>query len=190
MEDNPNSMSKKEKLELALWLIERHDNLRATVSNRAAMVISADAILLASATFLIDRGISVYTVVDLPTTIYLVSSFAAIVLVLFSIFYASNSIVFVWRPTVRSIGIKDLPKALFFYPSDTVNALDEFEKFENEFQGSTTDDMLKRALSELMHIIYAHHKRYKSLRRSIRLFLITIFPLIVCLLLLIMNYLV
>jgi hypothetical protein len=44
-----------EQLELAYWLIERYDNLRSTVANRAAIIVSADAVFLAAVTFLLDK---------------------------------------------------------------------------------------------------------------------------------------
>ena len=188
MANNPTPMSSKERLELALWSIERLDNLRASASNRAAMVISADAILLAGTTFLIDKGISAYKFVDTQAIIYIICALLALILVLLSVIYASNTIVFVWRSTKNAVGVKDLPKSLFFHPSDTVATFKDFGKFEKTFKSSTTDDMLKSALGELMQITLAHHKRYKSLRTSIRLLLVAVIPFMVCLLLLIIDF--
>jgi hypothetical protein len=44
-----------EQLQLAFQLIQRYDHLLDPLENRAATIISADALLLAGTTFLIDK---------------------------------------------------------------------------------------------------------------------------------------
>lgn len=179
----------KEKLEQALWFIERLDKLRASAASRAAMVISADAILLAGITFLIDKGLSNNPIVDVTSILYLISAAISLILVVFSVVYAANTIVFVWRRTRNAVGVEDLPESSFFHPSDIVDRYKNYAKFEKVFLSSTMNDMVRGALGELMLITYSHHKRYKNLRASLRFLLVAIIPFLFCLALLILNFL-
>ena len=43
------------RIELARWLIDRHDNLRESTASRAGLVLSADALLITAMTFLLDK---------------------------------------------------------------------------------------------------------------------------------------
>jgi hypothetical protein len=56
--DKMNAPSDKERFELILWNIETLDSRRTSVANRAAIVLSADALLLAAATFLLDKTLT------------------------------------------------------------------------------------------------------------------------------------
>src|SRR2546421_12608460 len=49
-------MEQSERIELIQWLLARTDTLRATYSNRAALTLSADAIILAAVVFLADKN--------------------------------------------------------------------------------------------------------------------------------------
>jgi len=91
-------------LSLARWLIERHDNLRSLTANRAAIVLSADTLLLAGVTFLLDKvlsGGSQYS--QLEKILFSISIGAAIILLSLSIVYATSAIAFIWKTSRESL---------------------------------------------------------------------------------------
>ena len=51
-------MDGRDQLDLICWLIDRADKLRESVASRAAIVVSANALLLAGTTFLLDQILS------------------------------------------------------------------------------------------------------------------------------------
>jgi hypothetical protein len=178
--DPATSLNDEENLKLVFWLIEMHDNLRNSAESRAATVISADAILLAGATFLLDKVLSGANGYGQPEKVVFAACLGAcLVLVASSIAYAASTIMFIWEDTRRATSIKNLPPLLFFHPPDIVTHFDSFDRFRDAFQTSTKKQMLEYALGQLLLIITAHAKRYKNLRKTLRCLLISIIPFLI-----------
>ncbi|HEV7747684.1 MAG TPA: hypothetical protein VGO56_21980 [Pyrinomonadaceae bacterium] len=166
-------------LETVRWLIERVDNLRSSASNRAAIVISADAIFLTGAMFLLDKFLSRSGQTGLPIRlIFLGTVLVAITLFVFSILNATNAIAFVWKTSKEALGGQKLPDFLFFRPRDTEKALPGYEDLRAEFSRSTKEQMIGYALGELYIASRVHTKRYRNLRHSIRFLIIAVFALL------------
>ena len=171
-------LSANEQLDLVRWLIERVDGLRSSASNRAAIVISADAIFLTGATFLLDKFLSLSRNNSLPARImFLGSMMLGIVFLILSIINATNAIAFVWKTSKQALASQSLPDFLFFRPRDTEMALPDLDSFRAEFSRSTKEQMIGYALGELYIAGRVHTKRYKNLRQSIRLLIIAVFSI-------------
>jgi hypothetical protein len=185
------TMSDDEQLELVCWLIERHDHLRASTASRAAIVVSADAILCAGAVFLLDQYLSSGTQYDeFGRVVFTVGIGANLALLALSIALAANAVAFVWKKTRTAVGIRNLPPLLFFHPSDTVKAFkgDEFGRFRQEFRAATKEQVVTYALGELMQITIAHNMRYRAFRWSIRLLFAATVPMSICILILLLRH--
>lgn len=178
--DNDQTLSDKEQLDLAQWLISRYDDLRSRTTSRASFVISADAVLLAGTTFVIDglyTRSSLYD--DITMLIMALSIGVSLLLLTVSLWFAANSIMFIWQSGRKSMGLQGSKPSLFFYPRGTVEALTNPETFRNRYRTSTQQELTDYALTELMYITKAYHVRYQSLRRSLQFLLLSILPFFV-----------
>jgi len=182
-------MGDDEMLDLVCWLIDRYDNLRSAVANRAAMVVSGDAIFLAGVTFLLDSVLSAGVQFSQMTRIVLILSIGAnLTLLALSIVYATNATVIVWKTSRATLSLRDLPQLLFFHPRDSANSFDSIERFEDKFKATTKKRMLHYALGELLLITKALHSRYEILRKAMRLLLISIAPFLIAVILLFSSF--
>jgi hypothetical protein len=166
-----------EKIELAVRLIERNDNLLSSLESRAATVVSADALLLAGTTFLLDKAWSqANQFISLKQFALGVNIGLALIALALSIVYATASIANVWRTTRKIVG-GDLPQpSLFFRPSDTAKEFKDFSHFEKHFQASSKEQMLNYALNELWLVEKLNIRRYKNFQRAVRLLLFSVIP--------------
>jgi hypothetical protein len=175
-----NLMTIDEKFELAFRLIERYDTLLTSLESRAATVVSADALLLAGTTFLIDKIFSQGYQYSLLEQIFIsvIIGLALIALAL-SLVYATMGIANV-RKTTREIAGGDLSKSsLFFHARETVRELKEFPHFDDSFRTSNKEQMLTYALSELWLITNLNVRRYRSFQRAVQLLLFSVIPFLV-----------
>ena len=169
-----------EKFELTCRLIERYDNLLTSLESRTATVISADALLLAGTTFLVDKILSQAYQYPLSKQIFIsISIGLALVALALSIAYAASGIVNVRRTTREIVG-GDLPQpSLFFRASDTVKVRKGFPHFEDSFMSSSKEQLLTYALSELWLITNLNVRRYRPFQRAVQLLLFSVVPFLV-----------
>jgi hypothetical protein len=160
-------------LPLIQWHMTRYDELRSSVAHRAAMVLSAAALLLAGVTFLLDNTLSNLANFAAPTRYLLLGCgillFAGLAL---SVFYAIRAVVSL-RPT-RTIIDGQLPMRLFFNSRDTVGTLSTYREFRDAYARTSPAMMSEYALRELFTGIYQYHYRYRNLRKGIWLLFVTI----------------
>jgi len=172
-------MNDKEKLDLACWLNDRYDNLRESVSNRAAIVVSADAILLAGITFLLDKILENINQYNKIEQILLASSVSITFIILtLSIVFAASGIVEIKKTNLKKLNY-DLSPSLFFYAYHTLDQFKNASSFEKRFLDSTTKDLLTYALGNLwlMENLFKH--LYKNFLFSIKLLLVSIIPFLI-----------
>jgi hypothetical protein len=168
-----------EDLELVEWLIDRSDGLRESVANRAAIVLSADALLFTGVIFLLNvvfSGGSHYSKAE-RLFIYLCIVITTILLS-FSIFNAITGVVNVWKKSREMFGV-DMPQRLFFHARDTIEAFKSFAPFKESFLASNEEQMMDYALGALWTSLSTFHYRYRILRRAIRLLLLSLMPFLV-----------
>ncbi|MEE8483813.1 MAG: hypothetical protein V3S46_04365 [Nitrospinota bacterium] len=182
-------MAEKDRLSMLTWLIDRYDVLRVAISRRAAIVLSADAILVTATVFLFGKFLGGYS--DAPETtgtgekymIALIIIFAvtAIGLLSLSIISATYSIVNVWIKSHELTG-EDTPRIYFLHARDTYEDLKDFTSFRKKLADTTDDDMLKYAEAELWRVTVATYYRHADLRRAIQFLYYAIFPFFMTLL--------
>lgn len=174
VEEEPLSKNTQEQLELVQWLLIRYDNLRASSANRTAIVVSAYSLLFAGTLFLLDKTLSnknYYN--DLEMISITASICITLIFLVFSIAYAANGIVNVWKTNRQLFG--PIPARPFFHSGDTVDAFKNYESFKSNFTTSNRQQLLNYALGTLWSDINAQHRRYQILRRSIKFFIFSIF---------------
>jgi len=177
-------MSIDEQYDAACWLIERYDNLRSLVSNRASIIVSADALLLAGITFLLDHLIGLgNTMAGIERTILFAVVGLVILLLSISLFYAVSAIAFVWTTGRKATGFSNEPVILFFSTRETLNILPTTELFAERFKSTTKEQMTDYALAELLLVSRIHQARYGAFRWSLRFLQMAVPPFLVAILL-------
>lgn len=169
--EEPSRDSLDRQRELAEWLIERYDNSRSANSNRAAIVLSADAIVFAAVTFLVDKQLPIQR--GAIALVSLLVSVGALLLLIASMMFAVSGLANVWRES-RATMDKALPNRAWFHARDVIESKATFARFEEAFIATTSEENLRFALGEAYTGIIAHHIRYQRLRLAIKLFQIAL----------------
>lgn len=156
------------------WLFDRLDGWRSSIANRCSLVLSANALLLAANSFLLDK---VFDFSVVPNNISLIVIIALIIismlLLLISLIFSTIGIANVWK-TSRENFAKDTPSRLLFHPSDIINNYKSYEQFISKFSSISENDVVDAMYSEMWSLFNMHHKRYQMLRKSIQLLVIGI----------------
>lgn len=170
------------------WLIDRYDVLRVAISRRAAIVLSADAILVTATIFLFSQYHRAYLSGDVNLSdpernmsiAFVIFAVSTIGLMSISILSATSSIVNVWTKSHEMPGAGP-PQIYFFHARDTYNSFRNFEQFQKTIQNSTDKDFLTYAESELWRVTVATYHRHNGLKRAIVYLYYGIFPFMVSL---------
>ncbi len=173
----------KERLSMLTWMIDRYDVLRVAISRRAAIVLSADAILVTATIFLFGQYHSSYLdgshiMVNSEKNIsvaFIAFSVATIACLCLSILSATSSIVNVWAKSSDMPG-GATPQIYFFHARDTYEDFKNFESFQKTIQQSSDKDFLNHAEAELWRVIVATYVRHNELKRAIVYLYWAIFP--------------
>ena len=159
-----------ELLEMAKWHIARCDGLRQALSSRAAVILSADALIAGGIAVLLSRtneippskGSSPYLVVG-AQALLLVSVITTFMSVLYALRSLDNK--YAWRLSSTSRRSPDSPA---FNHGDTLRMYHSFTEFQQAQLSITFSEMLKHANTELWFVIRSHRYRYIQLRKSTR----------------------
>jgi hypothetical protein len=136
-----------EQFELAFRLIQRYDHHLDSLESRAATIISADALLLAGTTFLVDKVLLPANQFPFIKQIFIgISIGLALIVLALSIVYAATSIANVWRTTGKIVGRDLLQPSLFFRSSETLSEIKNFPHFKKHFQSSSKEQILTYVL--------------------------------------------
>ncbi len=168
----------KAKLDLACWLIERNYTRREAIANRAAIVVSADSLLLAGIIFLLDKVLGQAQSSVIEKTLLALSITAIVIFLALSIVYAVTAIVSVWITNREKVSL-DKRQRLFFHAYDTVNTFHNFEEYLQEFNIANQEQMKNYALGYLWSSENLFNYRYQNLRRALQLLLLSIIPFVV-----------
>ncbi len=138
-----------ERLEWIHWQLHRYDNLRSTVSNRASVVLSANAILLAGLSFLVDKvlgsGIQIGVI---ERSFILIALTVTLFLLVISMNNSITTLANVWKTSRKMFGDK-LSKRLFYSPADTINEFEHFEQFKQKLEDIEIYELIGFAYGEL-----------------------------------------
>ena len=165
-----------EKKHNVFWLIERIDAIRAATENRAAIVLSAGAILIVGIAFLLDKVLisPIMTTIGSGTRVTLVSCLIlAMLFLLISVVYATIAIVNIFTTSRRMLKNR-IPSRVFFHSFDTQYVYPDFESFKTGYLSISEQDFLEAALAHLWSSYALYVKRYLALRTSTRCLLLSV----------------
>jgi hypothetical protein len=172
------AISDKESLDLVRWLIENYDERKASVAGRAAILLNADALLLAATTFLIDKLLSKTGQFNSSEKLVLLTCIAlALLLLIASIAVATNGMANIWKASKEKFGA-EVPKRVYYYPRQTFEEFRTLSDFADSFQIIDQRKLMEYSLGHLWVITTEYRDRYKYLRWSTRFLVLAIFPLV------------
>jgi hypothetical protein len=174
----------------AKWVIDRLDRWRSSIATRCALVVSADALLLAGYTFLLDKAIA-RNWMDLPRLPHWSFGFmtaAGMLCLLASLFNATTGIANVWRPSRVMLG-PELPDRMFLHPSEIVVKYATMGEMVARFREASDNDVDGAIWAEVWSLAQMHHRRYQRLRRAIALMVAALPIYFCCVMIVVLRYL-
>ena len=168
-------MNVDEQLELTRWLIDRYDSQRAAVANRAAIVISGNALLLGGITLILGNilsGSSQYTVPQRQVLSVLAA--VNVLVVALSFLFSISALAFLWSTHRKAVKFDRTKPILFLHPRETISTYPTSEAFSSAFKATSKEQILEYALSELLLVTNIHFHRYNSFRRSLQALFISV----------------
>jgi hypothetical protein len=179
-------MEEKDQIELVQWLIGRSDAMRASYSSRAALILSADAIILAAIVFLLDKNLGQSAgILRISITVF---ALASLVLMLISLIHAFNASIS--RKSSSEATNYQGPGRVFLNPGDTFtpeSERDNPEKFISEFQSLSSKEFIKGACGELWVDLKLQRSRYVKLKKAARFIVGSFLSLVIALLLMLLR---
>ena len=160
--------SDEDRLKLLQWHIDRYDRLRSSTSARAAVLLSADAALLAGSIVLSSSYLGTPGNASWAIWAMKMGAIGALILGLVSISYCTNAIA-AWR-TTRRLHAKEIPSRFAFNWGDTVSAVDGFSNFAATLSTLDSRQIAENGAAELWTAILQHKRRHKHLRYGIHAF--------------------
>jgi len=170
-------MEENERIEVLKWLITRSDSLRSSYSNRAALILSADAIILAIFVFLLEKTLSQATGV-LGFSI-IVLSLLALACMSVSLVLAITASASIWGSR-RATGFRGEAR-IFLSPPETFEELKDFESFKERFKSMSNDGFITSGCAELWVDLRLQQLRYNRLKKSIQFILVAFLMLVLAL---------
>lgn len=154
-------------VELAKWLLLRSDHLRSSYANRALLILTADAMLVASLFVLLQASRSA---LDCLAALGLATVLILVALSIAYAFFATGTL----RENSRKETGCDGPARLFLSPADSESLLASFEVFKSHFLALDDSGTLAVVLSELQMDLVLQGRRYNHLKRSVFFFLVAL----------------
>lgn len=162
------SLSDEDRLKLLQWHIDRYDRLRSSTSARAAVLLSADAALLAGTIVLANSYLRASGNTSWSMWTMKVCAISAIILGALSVSYCTNAIA-AWR-TTRRLHAREIPSRFVFNWGDTLSAVDGFSNFAVQLCALDIKRIAENGTAELWTAILQHKRRHKHLRYGIHTF--------------------
>lgn len=160
-----------QKITMLRWHIERYDRLRTSTATRAAVVLSAGALLSAANAVIISQVLALSSR-DVPLAPLLVCALIVLsgsALLVLSVLRAIRVLVTVHDSRTMFDPADTLPASPLFNGTDTVRHVRSFDDFSALVDGQTDDEVSRAATTELWIGIHQHRHRYQHLRAAVRL---------------------
>lgn len=156
---------------IANWHLTRYDMLRLSLANRAAVVLSANA-LIAAAVIILTTQYTASKLLGGSTSYAIVSSLAVLSLISVSgsVAYAAQASHNV-RTWAKSFPQQQPPPGLIYTASHTRKEIASAEDLRHLIYTVSEDKYFLFAVTELWRAINTFDRRYNLLRRAIRLLL-------------------
>jgi hypothetical protein len=157
--------------ELLRWHLDRYDRLRASTANRAAVVLSAGALLSAGDALILTQLYSVPSTMIQRWLLVVATVLVVIdaVLVVLSLIQATNVLVTSRDSRTLLAASGPLPPSLLFNAADTISGAGSFARFREVVCAQTAGDSAEAAMVELWVGLQQHRLRYAHLRKAVRL---------------------
>ena len=158
-------------IEMICWHLDRYDRQRASTSSRAAVALSAGAIILAGDTIVLSRFLEApIRSLDWRIVLFLLS-FGVLTasLVMLSLYRSTGVLVTRRGSRATFLQLEDAPISLVFNGGDTLKKAQTFEAFKAMLSAQSMQDILQAAQVELWICIQQHRYRYHQLRLAVRL---------------------
>lgn len=160
-------------------MIDRSDTLRASYSQRASLILSADAIVLGTIVIIVDKYLSKGTdVLKYCVIVSLVLMVGSFVLAFRAAANFRRS-----RKSTKYTG----PKRLFLNPSESAQGCASYKKFAERFSSLASHEFLDIATGELWVAHRLQVTRYSSLKTSMSLLFGAFLALIVALVIILLS---
>jgi hypothetical protein len=172
------SMAITEQIHLLQWLIERTDRMRATYSNRAALTLSADAIILAAIVFLLKNSAAPSPGwVRVLIILFALLSLVAMTISLCLAIAASITLRRSSRVATRFQG----ERRSFLNPAETLDQFQDVIAFTEGFKTFGDQAFVEAACGELWVAYRMQRSRYRRLKWSMLSILVAFLSLTVAL---------
>lgn len=160
-----------EVLALLRWHIDRYDRLRASTASRAAVVLSASALLSAANAVIIAQVLGTrFTPVPSALLAFCVlPSLAGFVLVVLAVVHATGVLVTTRNSRALLTGPAAPPPGPVFNRSDTLGLFATYAEFSTAVDMQDEAAIIEAAKAELWIVIHQHSYRYAELRSAVRL---------------------
>jgi hypothetical protein len=168
--DGISPATSQEKIELVKWHIDRYDRLRGSTTNRAAVVLSAGAILAAGVAVVLSQLLSNSAELKgWPLMVFSAGAAATALLLVLSLILAMDALISLRRSSqMFPDPTRPSGAGLIFDGADTVDGLKSFADFSRTVRAEVYEQTLERGLAELWILIRQHRHRYGRLRGAVR----------------------
>lgn len=180
-------ITEKERLDLIRWLLELYDERKTSVASRAATLLKADALLLAATTFLIDKLWSnTYQFNSSEKLILFISIIFELLLLVLSIAITTSGMANIWKTSRKKHGPEVM--RLYYYPRQTLEKFKTLSAFIDSFQIINEKNLTEYSIGHLWVITNEYGERYKNLRWATRFLVLSIFPLVLSMTLILYKF--
>lgn len=156
-------MEEKDRLELIQTLIERSDALRSSYSNRAALVLSADALIVATAAFLLEKVQNNHPYKILIAVLVI----AALLLMFVSFELALKASASFAKSSSDEAGI-ERGQRIFFNTTDTLSIFEGLESFKEGVWATDYKQLINYGCAELWVAYVLQRNRYDKVKKSMK----------------------
>jgi len=170
-------MDEKARLDLALRLLERSDGRRDAHIQRASVVLSVAALLVAGVSVLLGIVSSEFLKKGFHVEKVLFLSFGvgSIALLLSAIVFATNAIANVWKTSRQQLG-SQMPSRLLFYPRQTLARFGSYPELLEFVRGANESEITDNVLGHFWAMLKEQFVRYQRIRKATRLLILAVIP--------------
>ncbi len=168
----------KERLDIAVKLIELVDRNRAIMAARVALTLSTDAVLLGVTLTLLLHNSRSWDPNDVFKMAALLSLVVTALLLLASAFFAISAVTNVWKFSRDFLPV-DYPDRTPWNPRDAIRLHKTLTTFEKQFMRASFRRVTSAALAEVWSSMEEQTRRYWKLRWALRFALIAVVPFVI-----------
>ncbi len=169
--DLPSAWTTNDALTMLRWHLDRYDRLRASTASRAAVVLSASALLSAANAVIIAQvlGERFNSISGVLLALCVLPSLAGFVLIVLTVLRATGVLTTTRSSRTLLTGAAAPPPGPIFNGGDTLDAFVTYHDFSAAVDVQDRESIIQSAKAELWIVIHQHRLRYVELRTAVRL---------------------